>query len=109
MWPGASCWGQGPSVYSRLPAPGLEAGCGPLSTVWFPTALLPYVLGALTQLLQQAIWATPTATTQRQMTDLIGNIGTAALASYHTGTPISNGDASCNWVRDGIGQFILNM
>jgi hypothetical protein len=57
---------------------------------------------------QQAIWAAPAAATQRQMTDLIGNIGTAALTAYNTGGPISCGDASCNWIRNSAGQFILN-
>ena len=97
-----------PTVVSPQPVPGIEAGCGPLATVWFPQALAGYVLAALTSLIQPGAWDTTDKTVLRQMTDLLGNIGTAALASYHTGTPISNGDASCNWVRDGIGQFILN-
>ena len=109
MWVGASSYRPRACIALPAPPPGIEAGCGPLSTVWFPTALLPYVLGALWYLIQPGNWATTDATVLRQMTDLLGNIGTAALATYNIGTPISNGDASCNWVRDGIGQFILNM
>jgi hypothetical protein len=69
--------------------------------------MLSYILGALMQLVQPGAWVNRDPTTLRQMTDLIGNIGTAALTSYGLPTPISNGDASCNWVRNTDGKFIL--
>jgi len=109
MWSPVPKWQTQAAQQAALAPPGVEAGCSPLATVWFPTALLPQILGALQQLVQPAIWNTATPLlTQEQMTDLIGNIATAAQTSYHTGTPISCGDASCNWIRNSAGQFILN-
>jgi len=91
------------------PPPGVEAGCTPLSTVWIPTSLIPLVLGALLQLLPPWAWNTATpATTQAQMRDLLTRIAVASQTAYNIPVPISCDDASCDWIDNGAGSYIVD-
>jgi len=112
MWdPEQTLWQVG-SYEEKITPPGAEAGCGTLVTAWWNSALTGYVLGALTQLLQQPTWNTTDpatlSTVQAQITDLIGNIANAAGTAYPSPTPISVGDSACRWLRNAGGAFILN-